>query len=811
MRSLLPITVRSRLAVTVGALVLGATLLVGPLALTVAEHDMRAVLGDQQFALLSSAAAFIDDRLEARVREMDVLARSVPPAALHDPRRLQAWLSEREPGALDGFVNVVAFARNGDLVASGSSMPSAQPLTGAGRQYFEETVRRRHGLVSEPFQSRLSGAQIVLVTVPVFDAAGDLAYVLAGRIDLQHSNFLRQIDALKPGRSGYLFLMSADGVVIDHPNRERLMERLDAAAGDKMDGYPGAQRALHGFEGWLHGVDRQGAAIFTYKRLRSTGWVLGARYPSDEAFAPMARMRRRVLAVAAALALLAGGFAWWLVRRRLRPLDALRRKVAAMRRGGVGSAALQADPQLCRRDEIGELARAFHGLVHEREQASNRVRAIADNVPAAIAYVDRDERIVFTNAGFERMLGLAGGACGRTVREALGEAGYARLEPLVRAVLRGERGRVEDVRSDDKRRHQLIDYLPDVIEDDDGNLGVAGFYVLAMDISERKEAELVQAASEQRLRLIADNLPVLICYIDRNHRLGFANATFRAWLGLGEGRVEGMHLLEALGKPGYDGARARLLGAFAGNGVRFEMALQAAGQHRILEWTFVPDRGGAAVGADAGAAPGAEAGAVTGVYALAHDMTRMKEAERRLVQMARVDDLTGIANRRLFNETLARALERARRKGSVLGLAYLDIDHFKRINDTWGHGVGDEVLQEFARRLSASVRAVDTVARLAGDEFVIVLEDVGGVAQAAQTGAQVVEAMRAPFATSAGELAVSASVGITLADAGAGPLPDQERLLGQADAALYEAKRAGRDRFVVLGDAAAPAGYRPEG
>jgi diguanylate cyclase (GGDEF)-like protein/PAS domain S-box-containing protein len=784
LRSFFPTTVRSRLAVTVGALVLGATVVVGPLALTVAEYDMRAVLGDQQFALLSSAAAFIDDRLDARLREMEGLAQAVPPDALHDPRRLQAWLSEHDMTGPDAFVNIVAFASNGDLVASGASMPSAQPLTGAGRQYFEETVRRRRGIVSEPFQSRLSGAQVVLVTAPVFDGAGALAYVLAGRIDLQRSNFLRQIDALKPGRSGYLFLMSAQGVVIDHPRRERLMQQVDGAAGNGADGHPGARQALRGFEGWMHGSDREGAAIFTYKRLRSTGWVLAARYPSAEAFAPMSRMRHRVLAVAGALALLAGGFAWWLVRRRLRPLDTLRRTVAAMRNGGMGSAALQADPQLRRCDEIGELARAFHDLVHEREQVSSRMRAIADNVPAAIAYVDRDERVVFTNAGFDRMLGLAAGAAvGRTVRESLGEAGYARLEPLVRAVLRGERGRVEDVRSDDSRRHQLIDYLPDLGEDG----AVAGFYVLAMDISERKEAELAQAASEQRLRLIADNLPVLICYIDRNHRLGFANATFRAWLGLADARVDGMHLLEALGKPGYDGARARLQAAFAGDGARFEMALQAAGQHRILEWTFVPDRGRGG-------------GAVAGVYALAHDMTRVKEAERRLVQMARVDDLTGIANRRLFGETLARALERARRKGGVLGLAYLDIDHFKRINDTLGHGVGDEVLKEFARRLAASVRAVDTVARLAGDEFVIVLEDVGGAAQAARVGAHVVEAMRAPFATAAGALQVSASVGITVADAGAGPLPDQEQLLGQADAALYEAKRAGRDRYVVVGE-----------
>jgi diguanylate cyclase (GGDEF)-like protein/PAS domain S-box-containing protein len=776
----LPITVRSRLAVTVGLLVLGATLLVGPLALTVAERDMRTVVGDQQLALLTSAAAFIDDRLDARLRQMEALAQAVPPAALADPRRLQAWLSEQGVGVRGDFVNIVAFARNGELVASGASMPSAQPLTGAGRQYFEETLRRRRGIVSEPFTSRLSGAQIVLVTAPVLDAGGAVVYVLAGRIDLRQSNFLRQIDALKPGRSGYLFLLSADGVVIDHPSKERLMEKLDGAPGEM----PGARAALGGAEGWQHGTDRQGPAIFTYKRLRSTGWVLGARYPSAEAFAPMDRMRRRVLALAAALALLAGGFAWWLVRRRLRPLDVLRRKVAAIRHGDLDIGALLADPQLRRRDEIGELACAFHDMVRQRERTFGRMRAIADNVPAVIAYVERDERIAFTNAGFDAMLGLApGSAVGRTVREALGDTAYARLEPVVRAVLRGERGRIEDVRSDDRRRHQMIDTLPDI----DGAGEVAGFYVLAMDISERKEAELAQAASESRLRLIADNLPVLICYIDRNHRLGFANATFRSWLGLGEARLDGMHLLDALGKPGYDGARARLQGAFGGAGVTFEMALQAAGRHRILEWTFVPDRG--------------QDGAVAGVYALAHDMTRVKEAESRLVQMARIDDLTGIANRRLFNETLGRALERARRRSNVLGLAYLDIDHFKRINDTWGHGVGDEVLKEFARRLAASVRAADTVARLAGDEFVIVLEDVQGADQAARIGAHLVEAMRAPFSTAAGAIPVSASVGITLADAGAGPVPDQEQLLGLADAALYEAKRAGRDRCVVQGSA----------
>ena len=779
-----PTTLRSRLAGAVGVLVLGATLLAGPLAVDVAEHDLRAVLGGQQYAMLSGAAAFLDDLLEARLRQMAALAAALPADVRRDPRRMQAWLAERTGEAGDDVVNIAAFARNGDLVASGATMPSAQPLTANGRAYFEETLLRGRGVVSDPFQSRLSGAKMVAVTAPVFDDHGEIVYVLAGRIDLQHAGFLRQIDALRPGTTGCLFLMAADGTLIDYPSRTRTLGRIDAPPGAQ----PGLERALHGFEGWLVGRDHEGPAIVTYRRLATTGWILGARYPEAEAFAPLARVRRTVLVVAGILALAAGLLSWWIVRRGLQPLDALRRNVAAVRHEGADIDVLA----LARHDEVGELGRAFHDLVHARERAAAQMRAIADNVPAVIAHVDSNERFEFTNAGFDRMIGTPPDwALGRTVREALGEAGYTRLEPLIRAALRGERGHVEDVRSDDARRHQMIDTIPDI--GPDGR--VAGFYVMATDISERKEAELAQAASEQRLRLIADNLPVLICYIDRNHRMGFGNATFHAWLGLDPAHLPGMHLAEVLGKPAYDAARPRLRQAFEGVGATFEMPLQAQGRHRILEWTFVPDV----------QAQGRVAVAVAGVYALAHDMTRVKEAESRLVQMARFDSLTGIANRRLFGELLGQALERVRRQRQVLGVAYLDIDHFKGINDTWGHGVGDEVLKEFAQRLTGCVRVTDTPARLAGDEFVVLLEDVKGAEEAERIGAKIVDAIRRPFATGAGDLAVTASVGIALVHGADGPPPTQDQVLSWADTALYAAKHGGRDRCVVRVGEDAPA------
>jgi len=768
-----PTTLRSRLAGAVGMLVLGATLVAGPLALDVAEQDLRAVLGAQQYATLSSAAGFLDDLLEARLRYMAALAAAMPADARHDRRRLQEWLTARTSDAADEFFNIAVFARTGEMVASGVSMPTAQPLTAVGRPYFEETLLRGRGIVSDPFQSRLTGAKVVLVTAPVFDDQGEIVYVITGRIDLQHARFLHQVDAMRPGNTGYLFLMSADGVQIDHPVRDRMMSRQDQPPATQ----PGLSRALHGFEGWLHGRDSDGAAIVTYKRLATTGWILGAHYPEAEAFAPIERVRRKVYGVAGALALIAAIASWWLVRRGLRPLDALRRNVAAVRHEGRDIDVLA----LARHDEVGDLGRAFHDLVHARSRAAARMRAIADNVPAVIAYVDREERFEFTNAGFDRMLGTPPGwAIGRTAREALGEPGYTRLEPQIRAALRGERGHIEDVRSDDVTRHQMIDTIPDI--DEDGF--IAGFYVLAMDISERKQAELAQAASEQRLRMIADNLPVLICYIDRNHRLGFGNATFETWLGLEPGRLPGMHLAEALGKPAYDAARPRLRQAFEGVGTTFEISLQAQGRHRILEWTFVPDvqaQGRLAVG-------------VGGVYALAHDMTRVKEAESRLVQMARFDSLTGIANRRLFGELLGQALERARRQRQVLGLAYLDIDHFKGINDVWGHGIGDEVLKEFALRLAGNIRATDMVARLAGDEFVVIFENIRQPEEVTVLAEKIMHAITPDFKVNGKTMRVTTSFGVALYQGGS---ETSGGLIGRADAALYETKRRGRNGYMI--------------
>lgn len=176
---------------------------------------------------------------------------------------------------------------------------------------------------------------------------------------------------------------------------------------------------------------------------------------------------------------------------------------------------------------------------------------------------------------------------------------------------------------------------------------------------------------------------------------------------------------------------------------------------------------------------------------------RRDQFEKDLQQIATTDALTGVHNRRLFDAFFPTALARGQRNGRRVGLAMLDLDKFKPINDTHGHAVGDAVLVEFARRLTDSVRASDTVARLAGDEFVVVFELVESYNEAGEAGVlgqRIIDAMAPPFQIGALALPMTTSIGIALADiAHAQPA----EVMQAADEALYRVKAQGRNGWLV--------------
>jgi diguanylate cyclase (GGDEF)-like protein/PAS domain S-box-containing protein len=185
-------------------------------------------------------------------------------------------------------------------------------------------------------------------------------------------------------------------------------------------------------------------------------------------------------------------------------------------------------------------------------------------------------------------------------------------------------------------------------------------------------------------------------------------------------------------------------------------------------------------------------GTITHYVAVKEDVTEHKKAEATIQYLAHHDDLTGLANRALFQSRLHDAIAQAKRTGKPFALLVIDLDHFKNVNDTLGHPVGDQLLKRAADELKRCVRETDTVARLGGDEFAVVATNLTGTADAATIADTIIRAFSRPFVVGGTEVHTGTSIGISIF-----PSDDEspDKLLGHADMALYHAKSLGRMNF----------------
>jgi diguanylate cyclase (GGDEF)-like protein/PAS domain S-box-containing protein len=187
-----------------------------------------------------------------------------------------------------------------------------------------------------------------------------------------------------------------------------------------------------------------------------------------------------------------------------------------------------------------------------------------------------------------------------------------------------------------------------------------------------------------------------------------------------------------------------------------------------------------------------QSGRLVEVEGIIIDITERKAAEEKIAQLARTDALTGLANRATFVERLHQSYIAARRGAGRFAVLYLDLDHFKDINDTRGHPVGDELLRQAGERLKRHIRETDTVARLGGDEFAVLQNDIADPSDAGALAVKIGHALSAPYRIGGNELHITASIGISYY------MPDTAKpddMLAQADLALYRAKEEGRNQY----------------
>jgi diguanylate cyclase (GGDEF)-like protein/PAS domain S-box-containing protein len=774
------------------AVVLVATLSLATAALFFVKRTMQGSISNEQFERTTAIASALDQKFISRRILLRTFSKSVEIHDFGPVTDVQPFLVSHLAELKESFDNVAFFDRQGNLVANLNDAQRIGKVNIADRDYFKETVQARASVISQPFRNRLTNLAQITITQPVFDRQGEIRWVLSGVINLQEQNFLGELSNTRFGKTGYMFITNTDGIVIDHPRKTRILNPTNAEGGAN----PVTDRAIAGFEGKAEGMNRVGVyGLYAFKRLQQTNWVVGTIYPRSEAFVEIDAVEHLAWAGALLLTALAGALGFAVLHTQLQPLTRLHDHMQASRERTVYLPMAKPAQQ----QEIAEMTQTFDSLMVERQLAQHRIEAqetylrdVLRHAPDAFISIGTAGEITEWNRqaqatfGWTRSEVLGKNLASVLIPQASRDAHAAGLSKFVHS---GE-GPVIDQRIEVTALHKDGHEIPIELSVAAVRQGT-GFVANAFlrDITSRKAAQALLAASEKRVRDIADHVPALIGYFDAGLNMHFANGPARKLFRIDPSRS--YDLRTALGDKTFAQHAPYLPQVLSGQQVSFEGVSELDGRLHY-QAHMVPDH--------------SPDGTVKGMYIMTFDVSKLKQAEAQLIELSNKDPLTDLPNRRRFLEKLEEALARSKRAGRAMALLYLDIDSFKQINDTHGHAVGDAVLVEFSRRLVLAVRETDTVARLAGDEFVVLLEGLNGTAESELVAGKIVASMQVPMTVESHVIEVTSSVGVAVLEGSLlrdGPAVAQlgaEELILRADKALYEAKRNGRNRYALYRD-----------
>jgi diguanylate cyclase (GGDEF)-like protein/PAS domain S-box-containing protein len=423
-----------------------------------------------------------------------------------------------------------------------------------------------------------------------------------------------------------------------------------------------------------------------------------------------------------------------------------------------------------------ERSRAYRRL----RESEERHRLLFERNMAGVYLSTVDGRILDCNEALPLMLGYESReeftAC--NARDLYADPGdRARL---LETILRegGQRGVEVRLRRKDGRVLWLLESVHLITT-------AAGQQILegtVVDITDRKLAETALRESEARYRLMAENSTDMISRTTSRGKVMYASDAVRSLLGYEPSEMTGRSLFDFIHADDHHLVRRVTADLTSGEASSRTITYRAQRKDGRTIWFETTSR----------AIVDPDSHDIVEFVSVSRDISERRRAEEQIEYQAYHDALTGLPNRLLFRDRLTIALAQAKRQRTQLAVMFLDLDRFKYVNDTLGHSLGDELLRNVADRLRSVLREGDTIARMGGDEFTVLLSDVRTAEDAAKTAQKLLETVAQPTRVDGHELYVTTSIGIAL-------FPDDgdnaEMLLKNADGAMYRAKEIGRSSY----------------
>lgn len=733
------------------------------------------------------AAAQLDDHL-GNLKIALLTISQVAGEHMDAPAEMERVLAALRPELGQHFNSLSVWREDGSSIASLDPEVQKQRPRIADRPYFQDALRTGGLAIEAPIVSRVNGKQLAVMGMPV-RTDGRITGMASVSTDLERLQAVVDTHRGLPA-GAVVTIVDLNGTVLARSLEPRRW------IGQRLPQDPALLRRLHAFgegsaDDGIKGVDGR-LRMMGYASLHHAPWLVFVGVPIDAALA--SANHRLWVGLVLGVLMLGSSLvaAAWLARRLTHPLLRLSAAAEAMGRGERHRIEPGEGPV-----EVRSLAESWVRMSTDlqrrtdaQRESERMLRDLTDHLPALISAVDLHEEIRFANRAYLEWLGMPfDDVVGCSLRSLSGESVYREMQPYFARALAGERVVYESAMGTlvGPRRVQIT-LVPRAEEG-----RITGFYAMILDITEQRSAQARLALSEERLILAMESSDMAMFDWNITANTVYQSALSSVMLGLSaaETTVAPLSLLAWVHPEDIERMREAVVATLKGQvpTLRCEYRVKTVRG----EWRWILTRGRVVERNAKG-----DALRLAGTHV---DVTKRHELEVQLRRLADFDTLTGLPNRRLFLDRLDGALARARRHARPLALMFLDIDHFKDINDTCGHATGDRVLQAFADRLRRSVRESDTVARFAGDEFTVIMEDFEGAEMINTVAQTLLETVRRDMRLDDGRVwRISTSVGVAIVTPAdlQRPTTTGDTALRVADMALYEAKRLGKDRYCVL-------------